>query len=128
MLQASNLAKVYGTEPRRVEAIRDVDLEVEKGQFLAVTGRSGSGKSTLLGMIGGLSRPTAGTVVVDGVDVWSLPDAARAAFRGRRIGFVFQFASLLPTLRAVDNVALPALVGPGPFLQRGPNGAVMVVG
>src|SRR5262245_12540568 len=111
MLRASSLAKVYGTGQRRVEAIRAADLEVERGQFLAVTGRSGSGKSTLLGMIGGLSRPTAGTVVVDGVDVWSLSDAARADFRCRKIGFVFQFASLLPTLRAVDNVALPALVG-----------------
>jgi putative ABC transport system ATP-binding protein/macrolide transport system ATP-binding/permease protein/lipoprotein-releasing system ATP-binding protein len=111
MLRASNLAKVYGTEPRRVEAIRDVDLDVAGGQFLAVTGRSGSGKSTLLGMIGGLSRPTAGTVVVDGVDLWSLSDAARAEYRARKIGFVFQFASLLPNLRAVDNVALPALVG-----------------
>src|SRR5437764_6653946 len=101
MFRASNLVKTYGTAPRRVEAIRDVDLDVAGGQFLAVTGRSGSGKSTLLGMIGGLSRPTAGTVVVDGVDVWALPDAARADFRGRKIGFVFQFASLLPTLRAV---------------------------
>jgi putative ABC transport system ATP-binding protein/macrolide transport system ATP-binding/permease protein/lipoprotein-releasing system ATP-binding protein len=111
MLRASNLAKVYGRGPRRVEAVSGADLEVDRGQFLAVTGRSGSGKSTLLGMIGGLSWPTRGTVTLDGVELWSLPDAARADFRCRRIGFVFQFASLLPSLRAVDNVALPALVG-----------------
>src|SRR5262249_32449005 len=80
-------------------------------RFLAVLGRSGSGKSTLLGMLGGLSRPTRGKILLNGVDLWSLSDNARAEFRRRSIGFVFQFASLLPTLRAIDNVALPALIG-----------------
>jgi ABC-type lipoprotein export system ATPase subunit len=84
---------------------------VPQGQFLAVIGRSGSGKSTLLGMIGGLSRPTEGAVILDGVDLWSLSDDALADFRSRKVGFVFQFSSLLPNLRAVDNVALPALIG-----------------
>jgi ABC-type lipoprotein export system ATPase subunit len=111
MLRTSKLAKVYAGPPRRVEAVKGVDLEVPKGQFLAVTGRSGSGKSTLLGMIGGLSRPTEGTVILDGVDLWSLSDNTLADFRNKKIGFVFQFSSLLPNLRAVDNVALPALIG-----------------
>ncbi len=73
-------------------------------------GRSGSGKSTLLAMLGGLCRPTSGTVTVDGVDFWTFPEPERAAFRNREVGLVFQFASLLPTLRVIDNVALPALV------------------
>jgi ABC-type lipoprotein export system ATPase subunit len=110
ILRASKLAKVYEGPPRRVEAVKSADLEVPKGQFLAVTGRSGSGKSTLLAMLGGLSRPTKGTVLLDGVDLWSLSDNALADFRGRKVGFVFQFSSLLPNLRAVDNVALPALI------------------
>jgi lipoprotein-releasing system ATP-binding protein len=111
MLRASGLGKVYGKPPRQVEAVRDVSLEVPAGQFVAVMGRSGSGKSTLLGMLGGLSRPTRGVVTLDGLDLWSLRDGELADFRSRKVGFVFQFASLLPTLRAVDNVALPALMG-----------------
>jgi putative ABC transport system ATP-binding protein/macrolide transport system ATP-binding/permease protein/lipoprotein-releasing system ATP-binding protein len=110
MLEARNLCMTYGAGPRRIEAVWDLSLQVERGEFLAVTGRSGSGKSTLLGMLGGLSRPTQGTVLLDGVDVWSLRDRAVAELRSRQVGFVFQFASLLPTLRAVDNVALPALI------------------
>lgn len=110
MLEARGLHKVYTTGRRSVPAVVDLSLRVEPGEFLAVCGRSGSGKSTLLGMLGGLCRPSQGTVVLDGVEVWCLSADALAEFRNRRIGFVFQFASLLPTLRAVDNVALPALV------------------
>jgi putative ABC transport system ATP-binding protein/macrolide transport system ATP-binding/permease protein/lipoprotein-releasing system ATP-binding protein len=91
--------------------VRDISLGLEAGQFLAVVGRSGSGKSTLLAMLGGLCRPTSGEVRLNGVDFWSLPEAERSAFRNREVGLVFQFASLLPTLRVVDNVALPALMG-----------------
>ena len=84
---------------------------MEPGQFLAVVGQSGSGKSTLLAMLGGLCRPTSGVVLLNGVDLWTLSEADRAAYRNREVGLVFQFASLLPTLRVVDNVALPALMG-----------------
>jgi ABC-type lipoprotein export system ATPase subunit len=84
---------------------------LEAGEFVAVVGRSGSGKSTLLAMLGGLCRPTSGTVAAGGVDLWTLPEPKRAEFRNREVGLVFQFASLLPTLRVIDNVALPALVG-----------------
>ena len=111
MLEARNLRKSYTAESGVVEAVRDISLALEAGQFLAVVGRSGSGKSTLLAMLGGLCRPTSGVVTVNGVDLWSLSEAKRAAFRNREVGLVFQFASLLPTLRVVDNVALPALLG-----------------
>ncbi len=111
MLTCGNVGKTYATERGPVVAVRGVDLEVRRGEFVAIVGRSGSGKSSLMAMIGGLSRPGAGTVRVDGTDIWSLADDDLTDFRGRRIGFVFQFPSLLPTLRIIDNVALPALLG-----------------
>jgi ABC-type lipoprotein export system ATPase subunit len=111
MLTCGNLGKTYATERGDVIAVRGIDLEVRRGEFAAVVGRSGSGKSSLMAMIGGLSRPSAGTVHVGDVDIWSLADDDLTNFRSRRIGFVFQFASLLPTLRIIDNVALPALLG-----------------
>src|ERR1700722_11425403 len=111
MLTCGNVGKTYATERGPVVAVRGVDLEVERGEFVAVVGRSGSGKASRRAMIGGLSRPSAGTVRVEDTDIWSLADDDLTDFRSRRIGFVFQFASLLPTLRIVDNVALPALLG-----------------
>src|SRR5262249_28451143 len=87
------------------------DLDVEDGQFTAIIGRSGSGKSSLMAMIGGLSRPSHGEVIVDNTEIWSLSETGRATFRNLKIGYVFQFASLLQTLRLIDNVALPPLLG-----------------
>jgi len=111
MLSCRGVAKTYSTQRGDVPAVDGIDLDVEPGQFAAIIGRSGSGKSSLLAMIGGLSRPSGGEVVVDGTEIWQLGDKERAAFRNRKIGYVFQFASLLPTLRLIDNVALPALLG-----------------
>jgi len=111
MLSCRALRKSYLTERGEVLAVDGIDLEVETGRYAAIIGRSGSGKSSLMAMVGGLSRPSDGSVMVDGTDIWSLSDDKLAAFRNRRIGFVFQFASLLPTLRLVDNVALPAMLG-----------------
>ncbi|MFN8656432.1 MAG: ABC transporter ATP-binding protein [Candidatus Obscuribacterales bacterium] len=109
MLTLDQLSKTFGGE-RAVEAVSQVSLQIEQGQFVAIVGRSGSGKSTLLGMLGGISRPSSGVVKVAGVDQWSLDNRDLADLRNRKIGFVFQFASLLPTLRAIDNVALPGLI------------------
>ena len=111
MLTCGNVGKTYATERGPIVAVRGIDLEIRRGAFAAIVGRSGSGKSSLMAMIGGLSRPSEGTVRIDDVDIWSLADDDLTEFRSRRIGFVFQFASLLPTLRVVDNVALPALLG-----------------
>ncbi len=111
MLACRSLRKTYLTERGEVTAVDGIDLEIAAGRFAAIIGRSGSGKSSLMAMIGGLSRPSDGVVTIDGVDIWSLSDNRLADFRNRRIGFVFQFASLLPTLRLVDNVALPVLLG-----------------
>ncbi|NLT42265.1 MAG: ABC transporter ATP-binding protein [Anaerolineae bacterium] len=95
-----------------MKAVADVTLEVRDGEFLVITGRSGSGKTTLLNLAAGLTRPTSGTVTLDGVDVWSLTDNQRAALRGRKIGFAFQFPSLLPSLTVLENVLLPTLFAP----------------
>ena len=111
MLSCRSVAKTYVTERGDVVAIDAIDLDVAAGQFAAIIGRSGSGKSSLMAMIGGLSRPTGGKVTVDDTEIWGLSEKARASFRNLKIGYVFQFASLLPTLRLVDNVALPALLG-----------------
>jgi ABC-type lipoprotein export system ATPase subunit len=111
MLSCRQLSKTYRTERGTVAAVAGIDLDVEAGRFAAIIGRSGSGKSSLMAMIGGLSRPSEGTVSIGGTDIWSLSESRLAAFRNGRIGFVFQFASLLPTLRLIDNVALPAMLG-----------------
>src|SRR3981189_708470 len=111
MLSCGNVGKTYPTEGGDVDAVKGIDLEVPRGQFAAIVGRSGSGKSSLMAMIGGLRRPTQGGVLVGNTHHWASPDADLAQFRNRKIGFVFQFASLLPALRIIDNVALPALLG-----------------
>jgi ABC-type lipoprotein export system ATPase subunit len=113
VLSCSKVSKTYVTERGPMEAVKGIDLDLPAGGFTAVVGPSGSGKSSLLAMIGGLSRPTGGAVRIEDTDIWALPDYRLAHFRNGRIGFVFQFPSLLPTLRVVDNVALPALLARG---------------
>jgi ABC-type lipoprotein export system ATPase subunit len=108
-LSAIGLVKRYGANPDYL-AVDGADLEVTAGEFVAIIGRSGSGKSTLLAMLGVLTRPSKGQVLFDGRDLWSFSETELASFRAIQIGFVFQFPSLLPNLRAVDNVALPALL------------------
>ena len=107
ILQAKDLTKIYGSGETAVHALRGVDLSVEKGEFVAVVGTSGSGKSTLLHMLGGLDRPTSGSVIVDGKDIFSLKDEALTIFRRRKIGFVFQAYNLVPVLNVYENTVLP---------------------
>jgi ABC-type lipoprotein export system ATPase subunit len=109
MVSLREVTKTYPGAKRApaVTAVGGVSLEIEKGEFLVVTGRSGSGKTTLLNLAAGLIRPTSGQVMLDGIDLWKLSDAEQSRLRSRRIGFVFQFPSLLPSLTAFENVALP---------------------
>ncbi len=109
----AHVSKAYGAGERRIVALDDACLEVRRGDLIIVTGRSGSGKSTLLAILGALSRPTAGEVNLFGQPVAGLDDAARSALRAERLGFVFQFSGLLPTLTVYDNVRLPSLFRPG---------------
>ena len=107
VLQAKNLKKIYGSGNNAVHALDGVDLSVKKGEFVAIVGTSGSGKSTLLHMLGGLDRPTSGTVMVDGQDIFSLKEEALTIFRRRKIGFVFQSYNLVPVLNVYENIILP---------------------
>lgn len=107
ILQTHDLKKQYGTGETAVHALAGVDFTVEKGEFVAIVGTSGSGKSTLLHMLGGLDRPTSGTVSVDGKEIFSLKDEELTIFRRRKIGFVFQNYNLVPTLNVYDNITLP---------------------
>ena len=107
ILETRNLKKYYGKGDTLVKALDGVDLNVEDGEFVAIVGTSGSGKSTLLHMLGGLDRPTSGTVIVDGKDIFSLKDEALTIFRRRRIGFVFQSFNLVPVLTVRENIVLP---------------------
>ena len=107
ILQTMDLKKYYGSGDTRVKALDGVELSVEQGEFVAIVGTSGSGKSTLLHMLGGLDRPTSGTVTVDGKDLFSLKDEALTIFRRRKIGFVFQSYNLVPVLSVWENIVLP---------------------
>lgn len=111
MVELRELRRTYQIGDQVIEAVRDVSLVVEGGEFVSIIGHSGSGKSTLLSMIGGLSRPTSGKVLIEGEDIWARDDAFRSDFRNARIGFIFQFASLIPTLNAIENVSLPRSFG-----------------
>ncbi|QGU94581.1 ATP-binding cassette domain-containing protein [Clostridium bovifaecis] len=110
ILKVQGLKKVYGKEGNKVEALRGIDLSINKGEFVAVVGTSGSGKSTLLHLLGGLDRPTEGKVIIDGEDIYGYKEEKLAIFRRRKIGFIFQFFNLLPVLDVEENIALPALL------------------
>ncbi|WP_297979319.1 ABC transporter ATP-binding protein [uncultured Oscillibacter sp.] len=107
VLETKDLRKIYGAGDTEVRALDGVDLSVEQGEFAAVVGTSGSGKSTLLHMLGGLDRPTSGTVSVDGRNIFSLKDEELTIFRRRKIGFVFQNYNLVPVLNVYENIVLP---------------------
>ncbi|MEW9097351.1 MAG: ABC transporter ATP-binding protein [Clostridiaceae bacterium] len=110
ILKVENLSKIYGKGSNKVEALKNVNLSVTKGEFVAIVGASGSGKSTLLHLLGGLDRPTNGKVVIDGESIYNYKEEKLAIFRRRKIGFVFQFFNLIPVLDVEENIALPALL------------------
>ena len=107
ILRTENLRKYYGEGDTCVKALDGVNFSVEKGEFVSIVGTSGSGKSTLLHMLGGLDRPTAGNVTVDGKNIFSLKEEALTIFRRRKIGFVFQSYNLVPVLNVYENIVLP---------------------
>ena len=107
VLRTINLKKYYGSGDNQVKALDGINLETERGEFVAIVGTSGSGKSTLLHMLGGLDRPTSGQIYVDDKDILELKNAALCIFRRRKIGFVFQSYNLVPVLNVYENIVLP---------------------
>ena len=110
ILTASHLTKVYGTGEQAVRALDDVSLSLEAGEFVAVIGSSGSGKSTLMHLLGGVDRPTEGSVMLNGEDIYARSDEQLAVFRRREVGLVYQFYNLIPVLDVVENMTLPVLL------------------
>lgn len=113
MIELEGVSKRYQVRGEQIDALQSLTERIERGEFLVLTGRSGAGKSTLLSLVGGLLRPETGRVVVEGEDLWLLSDRERSRLRARTFGFVFQFASLIPTLTALENLLLPSLFLPG---------------
>lgn len=110
ILSVEGLTKIYGSGDTAVTALDHVSFTVEKGEFVAIVGASGSGKSTLMNLIGGIDELTSGRVVIDGQELYAMNESARAIFRRRNIGMVFQFYNLVPTLTAAENIMLPYLL------------------
>jgi len=113
MIELSGLSKTYKDGDQTIGAVSDVNLNVEDGDFVSIIGHSGSGKTTLLSLMGGLTKPDAGKVVIGGTDIWTLDDDRLSEFRNKNVNFIFQFASLVPTLTVKENVMLPTAFGKG---------------
>lgn len=113
LLKAENLHKVYRKGQQDIHAVKGVTLDIKKGDITVIVGPSGAGKSTLLHLLGGLDRPTKGTIYLNGLNLYSLRDSRRSRIRNEKIGFVFQFYHLLPEFTALENVMLPALIRGG---------------
>ena len=128
ILQVEHLTKTYGAGDTAVRALDDVSLTVAAGEFVAIIGSSGSGKSTLLHLIGGVDRPTSGTVRVSGEDVFDRSDEELAVFRRREVGLVYQFYNLVPVLDVVENMCLPVLMDGRPVNQARLENMLHVLG
>jgi ABC-type lipoprotein export system ATPase subunit len=116
MIELRQVNKMYFRGKRghqvTVTAVQEIDLKIELGEFVVITGRSGCGKTTLLNLIAGLARPDSGQVFVDGVDIWTMKDEDISALRNQKMGFMFQVPSLIPTLNVLDNVVVPTMFAP----------------
>lgn len=110
LLKVKDLCKSYGKGEIKVDALKNINLTINQGEFVAIVGPSGSGKSTLLHLLGGVDKPTSGKVVLEGTDIYSLKENELAILRRRKIGFIFQFYNLIPVLTAEENMEMPVLL------------------
>lgn len=113
ILKTNDLCKSYGSGAIKVEALKNINISVQQGEFVAIVGASGSGKSTLLHLLGGIDKPTSGNVIVDGSDIYTLSEKELAVFRRRKVGFIFQSYNLIPVLTAEENMTMPLLLDNG---------------
>jgi ABC-type lipoprotein export system ATPase subunit len=111
VIEINGLDKAYDVDGQTLKAVDSVSFTIDNGEMVSIIGHSGSGKTTLLSLIGGLTRPNAGSVVIDNVNIWSMDDDSLSAFRNKKISFIYQFSSLIPTLTAFENVMLPTAFG-----------------
>jgi ABC-type lipoprotein export system ATPase subunit len=111
VIEISDLNKTYDVDGQSLKAVDSVSFTIANGEMVSIIGHSGSGKTTLLSLIGGLTRPNAGSVLIDSVNIWSMDDDSLSAFRNKKISFIYQFSSLIPTLTAFENVMLPTAFG-----------------
>ena len=114
MIEIKSLTKNYSIDGQIFKAVDNVSFSVRKGEMVSIIGHSGSGKTTLLSLIGGLTKPDSGEVLIDDINIWSMDDAALSGFRNKKISFIYQFASLIPTLTALENIMLPTAFGEYP--------------
>ncbi len=111
MIELKGLSKSYTVAGTVIKAVKPLDLTITQGEFISIVGHSGSGKSTFLSLIGGIARPDTGSVKIDGANIWEYNDRTLSKLRNEKFGFVYQFASLIPTLTATENVLLPTVFG-----------------
>lgn len=128
ILSVERLTRIYGTGETAVRALDDVSFEVEAGEFIAIIGSSGSGKSTLMHLMGGVDRPTSGTVRLQGQDIFDRSDEELAVFRRREVGLVYQFYNLIPVLNVVENLSLPVLMDGRKINQKRLNSLIESLG
>lgn len=109
MVELKNVSKTYYLNQQEIKAVEDINLNISKGEYVSIVGHSGCGKTTLLSLIGGLTKPDNGVVNINGINIWSIPDDQLSEFRACTVGFIFQFASLIPTLNVIENAILPVI-------------------
>lgn len=110
LIEVKNLNKIYGSGEAEVKALKNINLNIEQGEFVAIVGQSGSGKSTLLHLIGGVDIPSSGEVIIDGKNIYKLKEKELSILRRRKLGFIFQFFNLIPVLTAQENIEMPLLL------------------
>ncbi len=128
LIEVKNLSKIYGSGEAEVKALKNINLNIEQGEFVAIVGPSGSGKSTLLHLLGGVDKPSSGEVIIKGESIYKLKEKELSIIRRRKLGFVFQFFNLIPVLTAEENIEMPVLLDNGKIDKNYMNELLKLLG